>query len=128
VWNCFSVSAEGFHERSQTLNRLLAEAGRQPADVRRTVMLRAYLGRNDAELEGRLAWRHDDPEFSGMSLAETVEALRTKKHALIGTPEQMIAGIQTYAAAGAEEIMLHWFEQEDIDGLRAVAETVLPHV
>ncbi|MEO7000916.1 MAG: TIGR03560 family F420-dependent LLM class oxidoreductase, partial [Ktedonobacterales bacterium] len=102
VWNCFSVSAAGFRERTQTLDRLLIAAGRTPADVRRTVMLRAYLGRSDEELEWRLAWRHDDSEFRGLSLAETVEALRTQKHALIGTPEQMIAGIQTYAAAGAE--------------------------
>ena len=128
IWNCFSVSAAGFHERSQTLDRLLAEAGRKSTDVRRTVMLRAYLGRSDAELEWRLAWRHDDPELAGLSLVETVETLRTKKHALIGAPEQIIAGIHTYAAAGAEEIMLHWFEQEDRDGLRAIAETVLPYV
>ena len=128
VWNCFSLSAEGFRERSTTLDRLLTEAGRNPKDVQRTVMLRAYLGRSDEELDWRLAWRHDDPEFAGMSLAETVETLRVKKYALIGTPEQILAGIQTYAAAGAEEIILHWFEQDDTDGLRAIGASVLPRL
>ena len=36
--------------------------------------------------------------------------------------------IQAYAAAGVEELMLQWFDLDDIDGLRAFAKSVLQHL
>ena len=46
----------------------------------------------------------------------------------VGNPEQMRAQIQPYADAGVEELMLQWFDLDDIDGLRAFATSVLPHL
>jgi alkanesulfonate monooxygenase SsuD/methylene tetrahydromethanopterin reductase-like flavin-dependent oxidoreductase (luciferase family) len=48
--------------------------------------------------------------------------------AIIGTPDMVIRQIQTYGQAGVEELMLQWFDLDDIDGLRAFATSVLPHV
>jgi hypothetical protein len=40
----------------------------------------------------------------------------------------VIGQIQAYARAGVEELMLQWLDQDDREGLRAVAEDILPHV
>jgi len=40
----------------------------------------------------------------------------------------IIEQIQSYAGAGVEELMLQWFDMDDIDGLRAFAESVLPRL
>jgi len=36
--------------------------------------------------------------------------------------------IAAYTAVGVEELMLQWFDLDDIGGLHALAETVLPHL
>ena len=46
----------------------------------------------------------------------------------MGTPDDMIARLQGYAAAGVEEIMLQWWGPSDEDGLRMLAEEVVPYV
>ena len=40
-------------------------------------------------------------------------------------PDVLISTIKAYEDAGAEELMLQWFDTDDIDGLRAFAENVL---
>ena len=40
-------------------------------------------------------------------------------------PEVVIQQIKTYEEAGAEELMLQWFDTDDIDGLKKFAENVL---
>jgi F420-dependent oxidoreductase-like protein len=126
VWNGLALSPDDFRARNATLDSLLHAAGRPATAVRRTLMLTTYFGRDNAELERRLAWRERAPALAGKSLDEALELLRTTRHALAGTPEAIVAQIRAYAAAGAEEIMLQWFDQEDLDGLRAFAAAVLP--
>jgi hypothetical protein len=36
--------------------------------------------------------------------------------------------IHAYEQAGTEEVMLQWLDLDDIEGLRACAASVLPHV
>ena len=48
--------------------------------------------------------------------------------AFYGTPEAMVAEIKAHEEAGVEELMLQWFDLDDIDGLRTFAKNVLPNV
>jgi hypothetical protein len=54
--------------------------------------------------------------------------MTTQQHEIAGTADMIIEQIKAYEAAGVEELMLQWFDFEDIDGLRAFAASVLPHV
>jgi hypothetical protein len=38
-----------------------------------------------------------------------------------------VALLEQYAAAGVQRIMLQWLELDDLDGLEALAQAVLPH-
>jgi hypothetical protein len=40
----------------------------------------------------------------------------------------VIERIQAYAQAGVQELMLQWLELDDLDGLRAFADTVMPNI
>lgn len=128
VWNAISLTPQAFRERSAQLDTLLQAAGRQPTDVRRTMMQTLLFGRDEAELESRLVGRDRNPELADLSLAQVVEKLSNSGRALIGNAEQIRAQIQTYKQAGVEELMLQWFDLDDLDGLRAFAESVLPHL
>lgn len=128
VWNAIALAPADFRERSAHLNTLLTAAGRQPADVRRTMMLTLFFGRDQAELEKRLTWRQRDPNLASLSLEQAVEQIVSSGRALAGNAEQILTQIQAYAQAGVEELMLQWFDLDDLDGLRAFATSVLPRL
>ena len=128
IWNAISLTPEGFRERSAMLDTLLKASGREPAEVRRTMMLALFFGRDMDEVDQRLSWRHDRSEFANKPFDEVIEAMRADGWALVGTPTMIIEQIQSYVGAGVEELMLQWFDMDDIDGLRAFAESVLPRL
>jgi F420-dependent oxidoreductase-like protein len=126
IWNGIAMSPEEFREHSQKLDALLNAAGRQPSEVQRTLMLTLFFGRDQAELQKRLAWRLRDPHLAGLALDEVVRQLVYGPHAsLAGNAEQILARLQEYAAAGVEEVMLQWFDFDDLEGLRAFGKSVV---
>jgi len=128
IWNATFLSAEEFRAHSAQLDTLLIAAGRQPTDVRRTMMLSLFFGRDPQELERRLSWRSRDPELAELPLMQAVASIARRGHALVGGPAEIVDQIQAYARAGVAELMLQWFDLDDLDGLRAFARSVLPHL
>ncbi|HWQ12604.1 MAG TPA: TIGR03560 family F420-dependent LLM class oxidoreductase [Roseiflexaceae bacterium] len=128
VWNGVFLSPAEFRARSAHLNELLAAAGRPASAVRRTLMTALFFGRDEGELDRRLSWRHEEDGFRGKSLAETVAALREGDRRVAGTTDAVVEQLRAYAAAGVEEILLQWFDLDDIDGLRGFAQAVLPRL
>ena len=128
IWNATFLTPDAFRERSARLDELLRQAGRQPGDVRRTMMLSLFFGRDRAELDRRLRWRHEVPELAGRPLEAAVEAIHNRRNAIVGTPDLVVEQIRAYQAVGVQELMLQWFDMDDVDGLRAFAELVLPQL
>lgn len=127
IWNCLA-SLEVFKERSALLDELLHAEGRQPSDVKRTVMLSVICWRDQDELERRMnLLRGNVPQVAAMSTEELLEFLRTNLAGILGTPESVIEQMSAYATAGVEEMIMQWLSMDDIEGLATVAEHVLPH-
>ncbi len=127
IWNGNFLSPAAFEERSSLLDQLLRSAGRNPSEVKRTVMLSFTFGRDMAELDRRLSWRKDDPNYTGKSLDTVIEDL-SKDGTIVGTPDMIVEQINAYGKVGADELVLQWFDLDDIDGLRAFASSVLPKI
>lgn len=128
IWNALYLTPEGFRERSRLLDELLLAQGRQPAEVKRTMMIALYFGRTLEEVERRLSWRQRRPELAEQPLDAFMANLQSEGRAIVGSPDMVAQQINAYAEAGVQEIMLQWFDQEDGEGIRALAETVLPRV
>jgi F420-dependent oxidoreductase-like protein len=126
IWNGTFLTPEAFRERSERLDVLLLEQGRKPEEVKRTMMTTLYFGRDIEELDRRLSWRLGVPEMADRPLIAVLETLKSR--AIVGTPDMVIKQIRAYQDAGVQELMLQWFDMDDIDGLHAFAETVLPQV
>jgi len=92
------------------------------------MMKAVFFGRDIAELDHRLRWRADHHDYAGKSLDEVINIMAHQDNELVGTPDMIIEQIKANAAAGVEELMLQWFDLDDIDGLRAFAKSVLPHL
>jgi F420-dependent oxidoreductase-like protein len=127
IWNGNFLSPEAFLERSVTLDQLLRVAGRNPSEIKRTVMLSLTFGRDMAELDRHLSWRRDNAQYAGKSLDKVIEAL-SMDGTIVGTPDMIIEQINAYGKVGADELVLQWFDLDDIDGLRAFATSVLPRL
>lgn len=108
-WNGVYVSHETFGERNALLNDLLAQQGRQPEDVKRTVMTRVIFGQDEAQLSERLQGADADELRAGGQV--------------VGTADQIAEQLRAWEAAGAAGIMLQWLDDlDDTDGIRALGE------
>jgi F420-dependent oxidoreductase-like protein len=111
-WNAVLVPPERFTELNARLDELLREAGRPPEQVRRTLMTRAIFGRITADVECKLA-------------GQSADELRARG-TVVGTGLEVAEQLARLDEAGVERVMLQWLETDDIDGLEAMAESVLP--
>lgn len=128
VWNGVFLSPDDFRERSTLLDGLLDDAGRDRGAVRRTMMHGVFFGRDEAELDRRLQWRHERPNLAGTSVKDAIATLHASWGAIVGSPDQIVEQIGAYTEAGVEELMLQWLDLDDMDGLRAFATSVLPRI
>jgi alkanesulfonate monooxygenase SsuD/methylene tetrahydromethanopterin reductase-like flavin-dependent oxidoreductase (luciferase family) len=131
VWASSRLELEVFRERSAELDLLLDRQHRPRESVTRASMDVVACWRDEAELERRLGWlRTIMPErFGGLSTTDLRDALYQWIGRMIdGTPDHIVDQIQSYADAGLDELMIDWFDPDDIEGLEVLAAEVLPRV
>ncbi len=117
-WNGVFISLEDYRDRTQLLNELLRENGRDPGSVKRSLMTQIIFGKDDAALDARLAARGHDRSKVDELIARGL---------IVGTPSAVIDQLGAFAEAGVERFALQWIDLDDIDGLEQVARDVLPH-
>jgi F420-dependent oxidoreductase-like protein len=114
-WNGLRQSPEDFVMRSQRLDELLKEAGREPTDLRRSLMAGCVFGNTEKEADKNAKnWG-----------ADTAAELR-KNHVFAGTAEQILEQLFAFAEAGCQRVMLQWLDLDDMEGLEAMAKSILP--
>jgi len=115
-WNANFLPPADFARLNRQLDERLAEAGRQRGEVRRSMMTGLYFGRDEAEVKRKVDAR-------GRSASD----LRARG-LVVGTPSEVVAQLGEFAEAGVQRVMLHWLDLDDLDGLEAMARTVLPQL
>jgi alkanesulfonate monooxygenase SsuD/methylene tetrahydromethanopterin reductase-like flavin-dependent oxidoreductase (luciferase family) len=113
-WNGTGQTPASFRERSQQLDEYLKAEGRKPSDLRRTLMIGTFFGNDAAKLERVV-------KISGRSKEELRAGGR-----LVGGASEIAEQLGELQEAGCQRVMLQWLDQDDIDGLEAMAKTVLP--
>ncbi len=112
-WNAVSLTADEFARLNASLDEALRGAGREPDRVRRTLMTRAVFGRTEADVNRKL---------DGASRDQLPAAV------LAGTPGEIVERLGHLSEAGVRRVMLQWLEADDVDGLEAMADSVLPQL
>ncbi len=113
-WNGVFLIPERFGELNDTLDRLIAQEGRELSDVRRSMMTNLTFGKDEAALRSKLHGR-------------SVDELRCSGR-LAGSAMQVVADLGRYSEVGVQRVMLQWLDLDDIAGLEVLAKTVLPQV
>ena len=127
IWN-FVGPLETFQERTALLDDLLRSAGRQPGDVKRTMMKAVLCWQNPEQKETiAVAARQSFPMFAQTSTDEMFKWYSDQMGAITGEPAEVLEKLYELSTAGVEELMLQWFQMGEITGLDVIAEKVLPH-
>ncbi len=129
IWNCQLATPEVFAKLSAQLDQRLCSEGRQPNQVRRTVMVPVICWRDHDELTERLSSiRRAFSGFGGAPDPALLGFLRSTFGMIDGAPEHVIEQLKRYATAGADELIVQWFSMDDIEGLEILASDILPQV
>jgi alkanesulfonate monooxygenase SsuD/methylene tetrahydromethanopterin reductase-like flavin-dependent oxidoreductase (luciferase family) len=112
-WNGVFITPEKFSDLSSRLDELLVANGRQPEDVRRSLMLGTVFGRDQKELDKKMRQR-----------TLSIEELR-ERGLIVGTPTAFAEQLHHYADAGVQRVMLQWIDLDDLTGLEKMAAAVL---
>lgn len=115
-WNGVLITPRKYADLNSRLDEVLVAQGRQPEDVKRSLMTGTLFARDDAELRELLSKR-------GADAGELRE-----NGVIVGTADDFVAQIKAYEDAGAYRLMLQWLDLDDLDRLEAMARTVLPQL
>ena len=128
IWNAQHLTPEEFRARSAKLDALIESAGRQPGDVKRTMHLAVFCGRDAAEVEQRLRWWRRFPDLAHMPQDALFGLLGSLFTTLVGPPERIAEQLLAYGDVGVEEVTVQWWGFDDVEGLQILAEQVLPRL
>lgn len=113
-WNAVYIPAHKFDSLNAQLDDLLVQANRPLTSVRRSLMTGLVFGRDDAEVERKLAGRASaDLRARGL---------------LVGTAPAIVDQLGELAEVGVQRVMAQWLDLDDVDGVEALAKGVLPHL
>ncbi len=120
-WNAVYLNKDTLKERNALLDDYAKDNGRDPKDIRRSMMTGTIFGKDDGDFQKTLASRNESSE-------NTIdEAFLSERGLVYGTPSMFVDQLGALAEAGLDRIMLQWIDQDDIDGLEILARDVLPH-
>jgi F420-dependent oxidoreductase-like protein len=127
-WNITALPRADYPAKVAVLERHCAAVGRDPGEIQRSYMTGHIVGRNQAELERRVARVQEViPSTRDLAPAEALDRFRSNGW-LVGTPDEVVAEIRARAEQGLHRFMLQTHDQDDIEALELIASEVLPHV
>jgi F420-dependent oxidoreductase-like protein len=123
-YNSLDASEDGLRELRAQLDAACVEVGREPATLTLSTLIGAVAGRSSEELESRVAaalrFTQDD---SGPNPLD-----RVPEGWLVGTPEDVAAGVRRLAHAGAGRVVLWPPRHDDLELVELLGREVLPQL
>jgi F420-dependent oxidoreductase-like protein len=111
-WNSGGRSPEDFTEINAYLDSLIEKAGRDKASVRRSMMLFLRTGRDQADLDRRLAAKPVSEMF--------------RRNGVVATHGEVKQRLKALEAAGVQRAILNWMDDyDDVEGIAELGRAVL---
>ncbi|MBR7826873.1 LLM class F420-dependent oxidoreductase [Actinospica sp. MGRD01-02] len=114
-FNSGFASIEDTRERYRIVDEACRKIDRDPKTLTHSIAQVVCVGRDEAEIARRAA-----------AIGREVDELR--ENGLTGTPAEVVAKLQAYAAAGAERAYLQVLDLSDLEHLELIAAEILPNV
>lgn len=118
-WTGVFVSQEEYLHKLDVLAGHCRDVGRDPADIRKSVLLEAVVGETEKEAEERgrrlAAVRKNDLAW-------------LKAHGIVGTPEQCVEQLMPYVKMGVDDFLITARVPAEMEALELVAKKIAPVV
>lgn len=124
-WNCVALTPEAYRAKRDILERHCSEVGRDPATIRRSMMIFGAMGRTNADVERALG------KLPGRVAGPLDAALRDRLRArgmLLGTADAVVEELGRLAEAGVEEVQLQHLDFDSDEGPEFIAAEIAPRV
>ena len=126
-WNLSGTDVETYRAKAAVLDESCRAIGRDPAEIRRSVMAPFLIGRDQGELQQRAArFARFMPGMEGQSAEDVLSGLRHRL--FVGTPAELVAQLRPFVQAGVSLFMLQHLLLDDSDSLEILASEVIPEV
>jgi alkanesulfonate monooxygenase SsuD/methylene tetrahydromethanopterin reductase-like flavin-dependent oxidoreductase (luciferase family) len=120
-WNVTRVTRAEFPAKRAVLERHCRDVGRDPAAIRRSLMIPVIVGRSASEVTAR----RERARAIFPRLPEDEAAWRAAGF-LHGSPADVAAELREWAALGMERVMLQMLDQDDLAAIELIGREVLP--
>ena len=114
-FNCGFTGVEDTRERYAVVDEACRKIDRDPKTITHSIAQVLCVGRDEAEIAKRAA-----------AIGREVDELR--ENGLAGTPAEVVAKLERFAAVGAERAYLQVLDLSDLEHLELVAAEILPQV
>jgi F420-dependent oxidoreductase-like protein len=121
-WNCSYVGIDIFRQKSNELDDNCRKIGRDPATLRRSLMIPFVIGADDRAVQIRL-----DAHRATFSSLPSTKAEWLAAGFLGGSPGELIDQMSAFVEAGVQRFMLQHNDLDDLDSLAYLSSEVLPH-
>jgi alkanesulfonate monooxygenase SsuD/methylene tetrahydromethanopterin reductase-like flavin-dependent oxidoreductase (luciferase family) len=112
---------DGYRHKRKVLEQHCAAVGRDPATIRRSLMVPMAIGSDRADAARRIAAAR--AVFPALPEGEAA----WRQHGfLVGAPEDVWTALLEWRAAGVERVLLQMLDQEDLGALELFARRVIP--
>lgn len=120
-YNTVFPSLEDARTRRSALDEALSSAGRAPADCIFSLMTTCIVGRDEDELRRRV---HDVLERTDNDADVDDYIAESSQNRIVGTTEQVVERLKSYAEAGVERVMLQHLNHKDLDMVRLIGSDI----
>jgi F420-dependent oxidoreductase-like protein len=120
-WNVSRVTLDEYPAKVAVLTGHCRAVGRDPATLRRSLMVPIAVGTTAAEADGRLRrMAAVFPRLPGDAPSWRAAGF------LHGTPDAVVAELRRWAGLGVSRVMLQYLDMDDLPGIGLLAREVLP--
>jgi F420-dependent oxidoreductase-like protein len=127
-WNCIASDPDTYRHKNGVLGEHCADVGRDPGEIRRSMMGPFIVGRNENEMLDRAnKLREISPGMAELEPRDVIDRIRDR-WGMVGTPAQMAENIKAWEARGVQRFMLQMLDQDDLDAVELITRHVNPQV
>ena len=113
----------GAKERVQRVSAACEAIGRDPGEIRRSLLTKTIVGSDESEVRRRaaelMAWQHEDGDVDAL-LADL------RANHVAGTVEQVLERLAEFAAAGIHRVLAHQLVHTDLESVEQIGREVIP--
>jgi F420-dependent oxidoreductase-like protein len=110
-------------ERVDRVSAACEAIGRDPGDVRRSLLTKTIVGTDEREVRRRaaelMAWQDEEGDIEAY-----LEDLRATH--LAGTVEQVLERLAEFAAAGIQKVLVHQLVHTDLESVELIGREIVP--